>query len=339
MNNPHDKRRPIDILRDGAGSFDLKTPGDTSAILDLISTGDRLLVLKGKGIYEVKLADEIDPKRTNINVPNTIQKVLPYGVEDPWIGAVVLTGRHLLLSSCSLSNADGKLAFNLVLKIAKDIAGAYQLMENYQEAEHTATESLDPKIQKDRSVVVPAVGNVESRCNEFLQRTDHALRELFRLVRMFYPDVNSGFWKGLKKKIDDGPQDIDNFPQFLAETVPFLQQVRNARNCVEHPRQDQRLIVTDFDIDPNNLLLLPSVEVVHTETPLDRRPVSVFFAQTLQNIVRIVELMIVFLCSRHVRPVSGFPIQVIELPPEHRKYPHVRYGYGAMIGGQIAPMA
>jgi hypothetical protein len=339
VNTPHDKRRPIDKLRDGAGSFEIKTPDDDSAISEMISTGDRLFVVKGKGIYEVKLADQVDPKRTNISVPNTFQRVLPYGADDPWVGAVVLTGRHLLLSSCSPSTVASNSAFGLVLEIAEDIARAHQLVEHYREAEGAAMESLDPKIQKDRSVLVPSIGNVESRCNEFLQRSDHALRELFRLVQMFYPDVGSGGWKGLKKKIDGGPQDVDNFSQFLAEMVPFLQQIRNARNCVEHPRSEQRLVVEDFSIDPKNILFPPMLEIIHPKTPINRLPVSTFFTQTLQNIVRVVELMVVFLCARHVSPIAGFPVHVVEFPPEHRKSAHVRYGYGAVIGNQVVPMS
>ena len=72
-------RRPIDKLRDGAGSFDINTPDDDSPITGMISLGERFLVVKGKGIYEIKLADQIDPERTNINAPNTIQKVLSCG--------------------------------------------------------------------------------------------------------------------------------------------------------------------------------------------------------------------------------------------------------------------
>ena len=339
MNTPFDKRRPIDKLRDGAASLEIKTPGDDSAILEMISTGDRLLVVKGKGIYEVKLADKVDPKRTNINVPNTIQRVLPYGADDPWVGAVLLTGHHLFFSSCSPSIVASNSAFGLLLEIAEDIAGADQLAKNYREAERAATESLDPKIRKDRSVVVPAIGNIESRCNEFLQRSDHALRELFRLVQMFYPDVGSGGWEGLKKEIDRGPHDIDNFPQFLAETVPFLKLIRNARNCVEHPRAEQRLVVADFSLDPMNVMLPPMVEIIHPKTSLDRVTVNTFFTQTLQKIVSLVELMVVFLCARHVRPVGGFPVQVVELPPQQRKSTHVRYGYGTVIGDQIVPMS
>lgn len=339
MDTPSEKRRPIDKLRDGAGSFEIKTPDDDSAISEMISTGDRLLVVKAKGIYEIKLADQVDPARTNIGVPNTIQRVLPYGADDPWVGAVVLTAHHLLQSSCSPSNIDGTKAFAVVLEIAKNIARAHELVESYRNAEGAATESIDPKIRKDRSVVVPAIGNVESRCNEFLQRSDHALRELFKVVRMFYPDVGSGGWEGLKKKIDSEPQDIDNFPQFLAEKVPFLQLIRNARNCVEHPRPDQRLLVADFSVDPKNVLLPPIVEIIHPRTPLKKVPVSAFFTQTFQNVVRVVELMVVFLCARHVRPAAGFPVQVVEFPPDRRRSAHVRYGYGAAIGDQIVPMS
>lgn len=339
MASRSDKPRPIDKLRDGACSLEIRTPEDNSEISEMISTGERLLVVKGKGIYEIKLADQLDPERTNIATPNTIQQVIPYGADDPWVGAVVLTAHHLLLSSCSPSEVDGEKAFELVLDIAEDISGAHQLVENYHRAVDAAFEKLEPKIRTDRSVVVPAIGNIESRCNEFLQRADHALRELFRLVRMFYSDVGSGGWENLKKKLDSQPQDIDNFPQFLAEEVPFLQLVRNARNCVEHPRPEQRLIALDFRVDPNNVLLPPMVEIIHPRTPLEKLPVSEFFVQTLQKIVHIVELMIVFLCARHVKPLGGLAIQVVELPPERRRSENVRYGYGAMLGDQLVPMS
>ena len=82
MKNPSDKQRPIDRLRDGGGSLTVNTPDDDTPIREMISTGDRLLVVKDKGVYEVTLADRIDPERTNPAVPNTIQKILPFGAAD-----------------------------------------------------------------------------------------------------------------------------------------------------------------------------------------------------------------------------------------------------------------
>lgn len=338
MGNRTDKPRPIDKLRDGAGSLEIRTPDDDSAISEMISTGDRLLVVKGKGIYEIKLADQVDPERTNIGTPNTIQRMIPYGADAPWVGAVILTAHHLFQSSCSPSEIDGATAFALVLEMAEDIAGAHQLEENYRNAEEAATKNLHPKIRKDRSFVVPALGNVESRCNEFLQRTDHALRELFRLVQMFYSDVGSGDWESLKKRIDGEPQNIDNFPQFLAEVIPFLQLIRNARNCVEHPRAEQRLVVTDFSLDSKNVLLPPMIEIIHPRTPQKEVSVGVFFRQALQNLVTDVELMMVFLCARHVKSIGGLAVQMIELPSDRRRSEHIRYGYGARLGDQLVPM-
>lgn len=339
MGNRPDKPRPIDKFREGAGSIDISTPDDNSAISEMISTGERLLIVKGKGVYEVKLADQVDPGRTNIATPNTVQQILPYGADDPWIGATLLTAYQLLKGSSAQDTVDGDDAFALVLEIVEDISGALQLQDFYTKAEIGVAANLDPKIRRDRSIMVPAIGNVETRCNEFLQRSDHAVRELFRLVRMFYPDVGAGGWESLKKKIDSEPQDIDNFSKFLAEVLPFLQLIRNARNCVEHPRPEQRLSVTDFALDPENTLLPPMIEILHPKTPLEKVPVKEFFSQCLQDLVDIVELMIVFLCARHVKPFGGIPIQVMEIPPPCRRSPHVKYGYGARLGGQLVPFS
>lgn len=339
MTKRHDKSRLIDKLRDGAGSMEIRTPDDDSPITEMISTDERLFVVKGKGVYEVKLADQVDPDRTNIATPNTVQRVLAYGSDDPWVGATLLTAHRLLKGTSAQYKVNGDKAFALVIEIAGDISGAYQLYESFAKAESDAIANLDPKIRPDRSIIVPAIGNVETRCNEFLQRLDHALRELFRLVRMFYADVGSGGWDSLKKKIDGEPQDIDNFPQFLAEALPFLQLIRNARNCVEHPMPGQRLTVTDFALDVKNALVPPSIQITHPKTPLEKAPVGVFFSQALQSVVNIVELMIVFLCARHAKPVAGMPIQVMEIPPELRRTPHVRYGYGALLGDQLVPFS
>lgn len=333
-----DNKRRIDQLRDSAGSFQISTPDDDTAIEGFIKTEGRLLVLKGKGIYEVKLADQVDPDRTNINVPNTIQRVLPYGAEEPWVGAVVLTAEGLLLHACAPENVDCSEAFAIVLEIAKDIASAKQFVESYLELEVTAAESADTNVRRDRSVVLPTIENVESKCKEFLQRIDHAVSGLFKIVRLFYPDVQSGGWKALQDKIDSGPKDVDNFSQFLAEVSPFFQLARSARNCVEHPRPEQKLIVENFSVDSSNNLRPPTVEILHPKTPMDSVPVNVFFTANLERTIQVVELMVVFLCARHVGFFAGLPVQVVEFPAEQRRSAHVRYGYGVNIGGIITPI-
>jgi hypothetical protein len=51
-------KRPIARRRDGAMSLEVKAPDDDSEITEMIAFGDRLLCVKEKGIYEIKLADK-----------------------------------------------------------------------------------------------------------------------------------------------------------------------------------------------------------------------------------------------------------------------------------------
>ena len=337
MKNSSDKQRAIDRLRDGGGLLTVNTTDDDTPIRDIISTGDRLLVVKDKGIYEVTLADRIDQQRTNPSVPNTIQLLIPFGAADYWIGAVVLTARQLFLSTFFKSDV-GEKAFDLVLGIAHDISGAQQILQKYRGLESEAAKTTDPRIRQDRSFVLPAVGNIEATCSEYLQRSDHALQELFKTVQLFYPDVGPHRWDGLKEKIDTGPRDIDNFSQFLTESIGFLKLIRNARNCVEHPNLEQRLVVLDFSIDQNSVVIPPTIEVLHSKTPMPKSRVIDFFETSFESTVKVVELMVVLLCARNVGQVSGYPVHVIELAPDQRRSPHVRYSYGTPMGGHLVHM-
>nr|WP_129591662.1 MULTISPECIES: hypothetical protein [unclassified Pseudomonas] len=338
MKDKPETNRPIDRLRDSAGSLTISTPDDDTPIRELISTDERLLIVKDKAIYEIALADQIDPERTNPAIPNTIQKILSFGATDSWVGAVILTSRELFLSSCFDSNI-GRKAFNLTLEIAQDIAGAKQILQEYSKRESESIESVDLNIRQDRSFVLPAAGNVETTCNEYLQRVEHAFRELFKLAQLFYPDVSSGTWDSLKAKIDSGPQDIDNFSIFLESSIGFPKLIKNARNCVEHPRPDQRIVVNDFRIDQNNNLVPPTIEVVHSKTPMSTTLVKGFFESSFESLVQIVELMVVFLSSRHAGKAGGFQVFVMELTPEQRKTPHVRYGFGLAMGDKLVPIS
>jgi hypothetical protein len=56
-------KRPIDRKRDAGGEMEIGPPDDQSAITAMFPIGDDLYVVKERGVYEVKLADRIDPNR------------------------------------------------------------------------------------------------------------------------------------------------------------------------------------------------------------------------------------------------------------------------------------
>ncbi len=323
----HTNKRPIDRLRDGAGSLEVKTTDDDSPITGMMTFADSLYVVKERGIYEIKLADQIDPERKNIHVPNTIQRVLPYGSAEPWVGAVLLTGHELLKKEILNKNIDVDRAMAIVLEIAQNIASAKEVLEAFSDSQRSEIEKYDLKVSKNRSVVLPSVNGIANKCKEFFQKSDHALDGLFKIAKLFNPNVGKGGWESLQKEVGKETEKVDNFSEVLENMMPFLQFVRNTRNGVEHPRTEQRIATTDFSINPENQLFPPSIEVVHPKTPQPQVPVVELMSQVVNSIVDIVEVMLAFLCDRKIQPVAGFPVRVHIFPENQRRTKSVKYGY------------
>ena len=85
--------RPIDKVRNSGLSMTL--PADTGGITHMGEINGALHMIGGSAIYRVQLADEIDPERTNIAIPNTHQKVLSYGTDFPYVRQTLMTARRL----------------------------------------------------------------------------------------------------------------------------------------------------------------------------------------------------------------------------------------------------
>lgn len=321
-------KSPIDRLRDGAGSLEVKTPDDDSKITGMLTFSDSLYAVKEKGIYEIKLADQIDPDRKNIHVPNTIQRVLQYGSAEPWVGSVLLTGHELLKKDVLNEGIDLDRAMSLVLQIAQNIASAKEILNAFSDSQRIEIEKYDLEIKQDRSVMLPSVSGIANKCKEFFQKSDHALDDLWKIVKIFYPHVNKGGWESLKNEMKSESVQIDNFSEVLEIMMPFLLFVRNARNCVEHPRAEQKMTTTDFSINTDNQLLPPLIEIIHPKTSQSQVPVVDLMSQIVDTTVDVVELMLAFLCNRQVRPIKGFPVQVHEFPKKQRRIESVKYGYG-----------
>jgi hypothetical protein len=72
-----DTKRPIDRKREAGGMMDIGMPNDPGPIKLVFAAGGTFLAIKEKGIYAIKLADEIDPGRTNPDIPNAYSTYWP----------------------------------------------------------------------------------------------------------------------------------------------------------------------------------------------------------------------------------------------------------------------
>jgi hypothetical protein len=321
-------KRPIDLKRDAAGSIQVGAGDDPSRVTGMFPIGDHLHIIKEGGIYEIKLADQIDPDRTNIDVPNTQQRVLSYGSSSELVGRTLLTAKELFNDSYLPKSFDHKEALRLSFEALKDLAVMAELESKLLEDQQAALATVEEQ-GRGRSLALPSVANMAARCKDFIQKCDHSLQSLLSIIRLFYGrDAGKKWYEGFSDMVSHlyGPD--DPFAKFLAAALPFLQFVRNTRNCVEHPKENERLVINDFSIGSDGLIVLPGIEIIHLRTPHPPISAAEFMHRVNQNVIEIHELTIVYICSKQVQPIGGFATQVVELPRDKRRQSHVRYSYG-----------
>jgi len=330
-------KSPIDLQREGAAFMNVGSPDDLSPITAMIVIGKKMHVVKASSIYEVRLADEIDPGRTNPSIPNTQQKVLSIGSDAEAVGRILLTANALLKKNY-LPNFDCDEALRLSFEVLKDIVAMGEISETLRQEEQASTANLRDNRKADGSVLLPSIKNLPQRCREFVQKADHGLGKLYSIVQIFYPRARKPYFEGFSDTLIALYGATDPFAEGVLRAVPFLKFVRDTRNCVEHPKQNQKITVKDFSFDPSGKVLAPTIEVVHARSPHDAVNVSVFMRDISAAIIDVVEAMIAGLCSRHVTSSAGLPFEVVALPEDMRQQKFVRYSYGLIDqNGRIIP--
>jgi len=331
MNN-----RPIDKIRNSGAKITL--PPDTGGIADMSEINGALHMIGGTAIYRVQLADEIDPQRTNIAIPNTHQKVLSYGVEFPYVRQTLMVARRLFSNNLLGSAFDYKTGTNLSFEALKDLAAMHDIRMDLCARFNKCEEDLKNPAMEPRSMTVPSMGDVRGNTKAFLQKADHVAIALFNTAKLFYGDeISKGMFEGLydltcKKFGADDP-----CSQFLKAVLPFLQFVRNARNAVEHPDQTKSVKVTDIALLPNGELNPPTIEVIHPQTLQPPVPLLTLLEHIADQLATAFEVMLAHLCSANVQPFAGMPLGVIEYNENQQKAYKCRYGYASRMGDQIIP--
>ena len=330
--------RPIDRMRDSAGSMDINPPDDDSPITGVVVVDDQMHIIKERGVYRVTLADEIDPDRKNPKIPNTVQRVLRMGSDSELIGRTLLTAQNLFKTAYLPKEIDCDRGLSLTLAIAKNLVSMSVAADSLRDKEEKTVTAGEVTIRKDRSVVLSDVGVVEPECRAFLQQADHVQRELLEIVRLFYRDQKFRKWfDSFAKLMSQTLDDNDEFLKFLNSALPLFRFVRDARNCNEHPKDNEFVRVTDLFINSDGKLVAPTIEVIHPTSRLELTSASIFMRRITDDLVTIVESMLGHLCGHHVQAFAGIQFSVCVLPEDKRQNKNVRLGYAVFDGKNVIP--
>ena len=330
-------KRPIDRQREAGISMQIGTEDDGD-VKGMLAIGGIMHIIKERGIYAVKLADTIDPQRNNPNIPNTQQKVFACGSDSELVGRTLLTARTMFNKNYLPESFDNDRALAITFDALKELLGMGEVARDYAAAEKEAIDPFMNLRQMRGSLIVPSVGDVESRCKTFIQKADHVCGALYRIAGLFYkvPVKGCKFLAELcRGKYGEG----DLFTRFVAGLLPSLGFIRDARNCFEHPKENQKCTVTDFSVGADGYITPPTLAAKYQDTEYPAASVSEYMTQFSERLPEMFELMVVHMCSKHVQPFGGMTVEVVESPENRRREKHVRFSYGCRLAGEIVPLS
>ena len=183
-------KNPLDIKRSRGGRVNIGTEAD-GAIKEMYNLGGRVLVIKEKSIYELRMADDIDPNRLNPDVPPSTQKlILPLGTTSEMFSRTFLTARRLFKPEYFKIAFDTNDAQSLALEAIQELAALDKEITDYLSAEKRASDEYEERKSKNLDHAVPSVTDIKTRCKTIFQKVDHVLQAQMEIIRMFFPDFN-----------------------------------------------------------------------------------------------------------------------------------------------------
>ena len=332
-------RRPIDIMREEGFSAKIGND-DEGELKDNIVIGSKLYLIKERAIYAFNLADDIDPDRTNSQVPNISQKAYDVGVNSEIVGRVLLQAKYLFEKGPIGSGFDRNEILSVVISVFDELCSLLKIMQALQQDQQMALDGVKTSGEQIRFFAVPSVMDAAGRAKNFIQRAEHSVQHLFRLCKICLglPNEKNGWFDGVRRRLECH-SDLQRYDAGrVAEIVSYCKFIRNCRHTVEHARQEQCIYVKDFFLDKKGSLNLPSIEVVHSDTPEPPIPLIDFMIGNIESLISVSEELMAILafCIRD----SGWKdkIGVASMPVEKRRSPDVKFYFVINAGGDLHPI-
>jgi hypothetical protein len=326
------KKFPPIPIRDRGGVFELNNPDDGTPIKEMFKLGDGLLMITEKCTYRVQLADQIDPKRQNPALPpNFQQRLFDHGIHSDLLCRTLLQSKVLFRKE--FQSIDIACAMQLALDATSDLIAAQEIALAFTAAESAAIEKVERLETKGSSLTLPSVGNVRVHCKSFAQKAHHFAASLLNIVRLFYPEMKGKGWDEFHELVKATYGSEDLFCKVLDLATPFLKLVRNARDCLDHANV-KGVETSDFTPLPDGTVERPSIKIDFRKTVHERCPVSWFMQETVKALADSFEMIVTHSCSRHSKPIAGFPMTIGHLSDTYQAAMHVRFAYGMYYEGQ-----
>ncbi|MBL4673593.1 MAG: hypothetical protein JKX81_15135 [Arenicella sp.] len=332
------KKHQIDRKRDGALTIELCDPDDGTPIRKLISVAGDLLAITDKSIFLTQLADDVDPERTNINVPNIHRKELNYGFKNEVVQRIFLLAEAMFDKTHLGYDRDCEAAIASAWDATKLLLEMQEIQQGFKtEIDKIVEKGLLPDV--GRSQNIPSVNSLETGIHTFAKKADQVRGIAVQFIKLFYkPEPGKKVIEKLEAAISLQHGENSQMLAFYQNFMPFIRFLRNLRNAIEHPNADEQLVVLDFHPTPEITIDPPTLELIHPATPQERINIISFMEQLVESLVDILEVLIINLCANNLGHFGKFECAVGAIEGERAEGRGVRYSYFVKLNNEWQPL-
>jgi hypothetical protein len=319
-------KRPIDIQRNAAVTLQIDD-GEKSAAPEFLSTASGLYIIRSSSVFRIRLADDIDPGRTNPNIPNQSQQVLTAGCDNEIVARVLLTAKYLFDENNATVKPFVASLFEECIVLTRhllELDAMTRELSDHIQARHKA---FAEKLAKPNAFRLPSIPSLETDIHNILVKADKAKDSLLVLCRLrFLPDATGKpKLKELDKAVEAALQAEPELVKAWKETSSYFGLIRNMRNASEHPEENYRVVLSDFKMWPDGKVYPPLIEIQHPDTPIRSLSVTEFLEFVRDSMLAHAESMLVLIRFAVLLKNNPFGEWVAEFPEDERRHKHVRY--------------
>jgi hypothetical protein len=306
------------------------------AVQDLFSRENGLFAVTRTKIFRLRSPDDLDPERAYPGVPWEQSLYLPHGTTDPFVARTIIQtdriGRIFFAQRtpkyAALTNVSWEMMNSLVsLRYIRD-----RLKRRIEEVVVMLSANWEQYTSEPALKSLPMVEYYDIEFRSFVNEVRRALTKIGELFSILTPiNIKNGhFHKALQwVQTSQGPD--SSLASMLQRDLAWISCWIDMRIAIEHPASDKFIETSNFAIEPNRSIRLPTWRFVHPTYDM-ARPQNLLdvFSTCMQNLLAFFEDLQVILLDEHTP--KGLIVDFATVPEEDRSIDlpmrfDVRVGY------------
>ena len=327
------KKSKIDIMRDGAFSFQVKGKDEhpDSVMKTICEVQGRLLTFKTHSIFETVLADGVDPERKNINAKGKITQIYPVGTTCPILSRTFIQAERILRLAIFQNSISKQGLKDHYFNVFESLYSAYVVYDELKAECINKINDYDVTKDVEKNYLFqsdfPQLENLNMRVISFFSSIHKALKAILLFFEQLYPELGEHTnYTELIKDLGKTKYVESTLMKMLTESSDWVETLWRIRNKIEHPSKKCFVKVKNIDLAAEGGIKLPTLSYrINSQSFADELDLINQMGQDINDMMSFSEDMLILSIQEKLDPVWPW---VFYKEDESKMDPecHVRYG-------------